>query len=67
MIAVYERDFAQRWNLVVYHDGLPPKSVNGQQKERFGAFPVPEDCIDVVGKDHCPRLGKIKELFPPPQ
>lgn len=51
------------WGLVVYHDSLPGKSVNGSVSERHGPFEVPQEMID---KDGSPNLGMISKAFPNP-
>lgn len=61
MIFCYEKDFAERWLPVVYHDGLPPKTgPNGQGVERRGSWEVPDDCM---GSDGEPMFGKLMERF----
>lgn len=63
MIAVYEKDFACRWRLVVHHQGLPSKSVNGGSVDRSIEFPVPATMIEIDGT---PSFGKIAKAFPAP-
>lgn len=63
MIAVYEKDFACRWRLVVHHQGLPSKSVNGGSVDRYGEFKVPANMIDIDGT---PNFGMIAKAFPAP-
>lgn len=60
--AFYER-ISTGWTLVVYHDDLPAKSVNGAQPERHGPYVVPEEYIDVDGT---PNMGMIEKAFPNP-
>lgn len=60
--AFYER-IPTGWTLVVYHDDLPAKSVNGAQPERHGPYVVPEEYIDVDGT---PNMGMIEKAFPNP-
>jgi hypothetical protein len=62
--ACYEKSNTGSWTLVVYHDGKPGKSVNASDPERSNFFAVPPEMIDIDGS---PRMGAIKDVFPPPE
>jgi hypothetical protein len=58
----YERDFANRWQAVVYHNGKPPKSVNHSEPERSQFYEVPDDMMS----GDSPMFGKLMQKFPAP-
>lgn len=63
MIAYYEKNFANDWNLVAYADKPFSSGANGAAVERHPAtFKIPESCM-VNG---VPDLRKVEELFPNP-
>ena len=63
MMARYERTFMGTWNLVVYHDGVPGKSSNGERLQATEAREVPTDLIH----NGEPRLKAIELWYPAPQ
>jgi len=61
----YERDFANRWNVAVYHGAKPPKTVNGGEVERTTLHEIPADLMGSDGVS--PNFGKLVKMFPAPK
>jgi len=57
----YEKDFAGKWCLTVYHDGPPHKMIE-REPARTKPFLVQEECIINGIVD----MNKVKELNPEP-
>lgn len=62
--ACYERNFARKWCLTVYHDSKPPKSVNSTDPERSTYWEVPNTEQFVSCGE--PIFGAIRKAFPAP-
>lgn len=62
MYFCYEKDFAERWSPVVYHEEKPRKGENSLTVERSSIWEVPLDCINVNGD---PMFGRLMERFRP--
>lgn len=60
----HEKDFANRWNPVVFHQ-KPNKSVNHSEPERTTLHEIPADLMGSDGVS--PNFGKLVKMFTAPK
>ena len=62
---VWERDFANRWQAVVYHNGKPAKSVNHSEPDRSQFHEIP---LELMGGDgQSPVFSELMKKYPAPK
>ncbi len=66
LYACYEKMMTGNWELVVYHNDKPPKTVNGSEVTRTEFLTIDTDSSQLVDEFNNPLFGKIKEIFPEP-